>query len=429
MLNIKPFRALHPTGKYVEKANISHGVSGDKKKAAKILAVNPYSMLHVTHADIELQMNAKSDSDDNNSLSHNNALAESSKHITEEAIRAKTREAMDEFLAHGIFVQDETENLYISRLTYNGHTQTGLIACSDAKDYIEGRIKKHELTRAVRVNVQVQQIERIGGNVEPIFLVCDSDDWSGKIIDDYADTHTEETSFVDDNGVCHKIWTISDPEIIEKVRQDFAKVDSLYICDGHHRIAASAQYWETHRKSPEDEEGRYFMSIIFPSHQMNIIDYNRAVTDTGDMTVEEFMNALEAADFSIEELGAHPFRPTKPGEFGMCLCNTWYKLNYIGNRPTENPVCGLDVSILQNRVIANIFGITDPSHDERLAFVSGTKGMDALLEAAGDHGVAFALYPVSMEEIMSVADAGMTMPPKSTRFEPKPAVGVLIYRI
>ena len=268
-------------------------------------------------------------------------------------------------------------------------------------------------------------LERLDGYMEPLFLSYDSSQAKLSIINDLADGEEPLISFVDSRHAIHEMWPIHDPERIKEICGFFDNIKDFYICDGHHRIAAAAEYVKAH---PEDNV-THVMVVVFPSDETNILDYNRAVSDLNGLSDEEFIEALKNAGFTVEEAGTKPIRPEVSREYTMAIDDTWYRLKYQGPVDNINPVSGLDAAILQEKVIKDILGITDPRADERLTFVSGTKGLEGLRKALQNNmKVAFVIRPATMEEIINVAGAGLTMPPKSTCFEPKPVIGILLDR-
>ena len=402
MPNIRPFRGVSPSPKYAEKVQISHGVGGDRENATAEITANQYSLLHVTNPELLLTEEEGSN---------------------EDLVRFRSREKLKEFFEHGILLKDETDCYYVYRLTLGDHKQTGLAAAADIQDYLAGKIKKHELTRVEKVLKQDMLMERFGGYIEPVILSYDSTGQKHILFEEWADSHPCFLDFRDRNNIRHQLWVISDEEVNQSISEYFAGVDSLYICDGHHRIAAGAKFYEDH----QTEESRFVLALIFPSEETMILDYNRAVMDLNGLTEDEFLSALQEKGFSLETLGSEPARPTAEGEYTMLMDGIWYRLSYNGPRDYSDPVASLDVSILQDLVIRDILGISNPQADHRISFISGTKGLEGLVAATKkDMKVAFAITPCSMHSIMQVADAEMSMPPKSTCFEPKPVSGVVM---
>ena len=427
MLKIKPFRGLRPLPEYVGDVHIYHGDAGDAERARDKAISNPRSMLQVSRADLLLSSEEAKD---------------------EMLVRSKSQRAMAGLTESGVLIRDNDECFYFYRLSIANHSQTGIVACFDVQDYIEGNIKRHELTRIDKIHVQEKLIERVGGNLEPVILVYDSEGANKEILnltEEWTLSNDSTYDFFDAGSVRHEMWVVNDPEIIEKIKEDFTRINSLYICDGHHRIAASADYYVENKDamgdSPSNEEieearktlakkSRYFMAAVFPSEEMLIMDYNRAVKDLNGLTEEEFFDVLKEKGFEIEEIGSTPTYPVAHGEYTMVMDDKWYRIKYVEERDVYDPVAGLDVSLLQSVVLRDILGIHDPQHDQRISFISGTKGLEALQRATQeDMKVAFAIVPPDMDSIMRVSDAGLTMPPKSTCFEPKVVSGLVVYKI
>lgn len=416
MPKIKPFSPLRPAAEYVEDMYIYHGDAGNKKRVYALFASNPKSLIHISHADISL-----SEEDAKN----------------EKLVRAKSKEAMKLFRKEGLLKQEKEESYYIYRLSMANHSQTGVVALVDVEDYINGIVKRHELTRVDKVHTQANQIERVGGHMEPILLAYDTSEpgmATEGFLKEWTLSHDSEYDFFDMGGIHHELWPITDKDVNDRITEKLSKASSFYICDGHHRIAAAAEYYVEHvdPNAPKEPEPkcRYFMAAIFPSDEMLVLDYNRAVKDLNGLTKEQFFQALRDGNFRLRELGPTPTYPSGFGEFTMVMDGTWYKLTYKGERDMTDPVASLDVSLLQSHVLRDILGIRDPQNDERLAFISGTKGLEALQQATEkDMAVAFAIAPPSMSDIIKVSDTGLTMPPKSTCFEPKLASGLLIYQV
>ncbi len=427
MPNIRPFRALRPAPNHIEEMHIYHGDAGDAVRARDKAISNPHSMLQVSRADLLLSSEEAKD---------------------EVLVKSHAQKTLHDFSDQGILIRDEDESFYFYRLTLANHSQTGIVACFDAQDYIDGIIKRHELTRIDKIHVQEKLIERVGGNIEPVILVYDSESKNKEVVEiteNWTLSHDSTYDFYDAGGIRHELWQVTEKAIIESLEKLFKGIDSLYICDGHHRIAASADYYvenvdalgdspttketEVEREALADKS-RYFMAAVFPSEEMLIMDYNRAVKDLNGLTEEGFFDALKKSGFEIEEIGSQPTYPKAHGEYTMVMNDIWYRLVYVEERDVFDPVAGLDVSLLQNVVLRDILGIQDPQHDERITFISGTKGLEALQNATRkDMKIAFAIVPPDMKSIMRVSDSGLTMPPKSTCFEPKVVSGMLIYKM
>ena len=405
MPTIRPFEGVRPQSEYVEQVYISHENSANQDKAREILRENPYTLLHLTHND--LIMDTKDEGE----------------------IQASCRNTFKKLMDEGVLVRDSKPCFYAYRLSMANHSQTGLIARVDIRDYINKEVKKHELTRSVKARLQVDILKRVGGIIEPILLAYDSNEHKERLIEQWTFSHDPIYDTLDVGGTRHEVWVIDDEDLIQEIMNISEGLSSFYICDGHHRIEAAAEYYLEAETDEERQERLYTMAAIFPSDEMLILDYNRAVKDLNGMTPEEFISALTSHDFTVEELGSDAVYPENLGEYTMIMNGIWYRLKYTGERNTSDPVAELDVTILQEKVLEDILGIGDPQHDERLSFISGTKGIHAL-ETATKSGmaVAFAIVPPSMAEIMNVCNAGKTMPPKSTCFEPKPAGGLIVLK-
>ena len=405
MPTIRPFEGVRPQSEYVEQVYISHENSANQDKAREILRENPYTLLHLTHND--LIMDTKDEGE----------------------IQSSCRNTFKKLMDEGVLVRDSKPCFYAYRLSMANHSQTGLIARVDIRDYINKEVKKHELTRSVKARLQVDILKRVGGIIEPILLAYDSNEHKERLIEQWTFSHDPIYDTLDVGGTRHEVWVIDDEDLIQEIMNISEGLSSFYICDGHHRIEAAAEYYLEAETDEERQERLYTMAAIFPSDEMLILDYNRAVKDLNGMTPEEFISALTSHDFTVEELGSDAVYPKNLGEYTMIMNGIWYRLKYTGERNTSDPVAELDVTILQEKVLEDILGIGDPQHDERLSFISGTKGIHALETATkSDMAVAFAIVPPSMAEIMNVCNAGKTMPPKSTCFEPKPAGGLIVLK-
>ena len=401
---IKPFKGVRPANEFTDEVYISHENSANQDKARELLLTNPYTLLHLTHHD--LIMDTKD----------------------EDEIQRICHETYNRLVSEGVLIRDEKPVFYAYRLSMANHSQTGFIASIDIKEYIDKKIKKHELTRSSKARLQVDILKRVGGIIEPILLSYDSAELKEHIVEEWTGSHDSIYDTLDIGGTRHEIWIIDDDEFIARLENAVNSLSAFYICDGHHRIEAAAEYYLEAETDEERNDRRYTMAVLFPSDEMLILDYNRAVRDLNGMTEEEFLDSLRAHEFTVEKNGPDAIYPEGLGEYTMVMSGIWYRLKYTGERNHDDPVEALDVSVLQERVLQEILGIGDPQHDERLSFISGTKGLHAL-ELATQNGmaVAFALVPPSMEEIMNVCNAGKTMPPKSTCFEPKPAGGLIVY--
>ncbi|WP_211660189.1 DUF1015 domain-containing protein [Peptoniphilus faecalis] len=332
----------------------------------------------------------------------------------------------------GYFYKEDRDKLYIYSLTMKGKTQVGLVACASIDEYLEGKIKKHEFTRKDKEADRVDHVDKLDANTGPIFLTYKSLDEINKII--YSEIkEIPEIDFRTEDGVNHKIWTIEDEDTIEKLITLFKNVENFYIADGHHRCASAVKVGLKRREENKDytgnEEFNYFLSLIFPSKEVEIMDYNRVVKDLNNFTEKEFLEKLRE-NFEVEVAKTSPYKPEGKGCFGMYLSDNWYKLKVKDELVKDDIIERLDVSILQNLVLDKILGIKNPRTDERIDFVGGIRGLYELEKRTReDMQIAFSLYPTSLEELFEVADAGEVMPPKSTWFEPKPLSGLFIHEL
>ena len=351
----------------------------------------------------------------------------------DDRVYEKARETLDEMIADGSFLMDEKPCFYVYELTMNGRSQTGIVACSSIDDYVNGTIRKHENTREEKEIDRINHVDRTNAQTGPIFLVYRSVEEINRIIRKEKEK-TPVYDFTSPDGITHRAWVISDSNVIEKMEQAFAAVPTTYIADGHHRCASAVKVGLKRRKEHPDytgqEEFNHFLSVLFPDDQLYIMPYNRVVKDLAGMKKEEFLEAVQKAGFTVSYLGDTPFAPEEKGTFGMYLNDGWYRLTADKSLVVNDPVEGLDVSILQNNLLRPILKIADPRTDKRIDFVGGIRGLSELEKrVAEDCTVAFSMYATSIQELLDVADAGLLMPPKSTWFEPKLRSGLCLHEI
>lgn len=332
----------------------------------------------------------------------------------------------------GYFYKEDKNKLYIYQLTMKGKSQVGLVASSSVDEYLNGKIKKHEFTRKEKEADRINHVDKLDANTGPIFLTYRAVDEINKIIEEET-SKAPELDFTTEDGVNHKVWTINDMTKVSKLIEEFKKVENFYIADGHHRCASAAKVGVKRREENKDytgeEEFNYFLSILFPSNEVEIMDYNRVVKDLNGLTEEEFLEKLKE-NFEVELSKTSPYKPEAKGNFGLYLNGKWYKLKVKEEFVKDDIIERLDVSILQNLVLDKILGIKDPRTDARIDFVGGIRGLKELEKRTKeDMKIAFALYPTSLDELFEVADAGEVMPPKSTWFEPKPLSGLFIHEL
>jgi len=405
---IKPFAGLRPTpGRAPDVAAPPYDVMS-APEARRMVAGRPHSFLHISRPEVDLP-------EDTDPYAPQ--------------VYAKARENLERMLAEGVLVRDARPCYYVYRLTRGEHVQTGLVAVASVAAYDADRIRKHELTRPVKEDDRVRQIEALAAQTGPVFLVYEST----AVIDETLAALGTAAPAIDiraQDGVRHELWVVADGATVDRLSAAFEQLDGLYVADGHHRSAAAARIAAARKAANPnhtgDEPYNYFLSVIFPHNRMRILDYNRVVKDLHGLSADAFLNKVRVP-FQVEP-GPGPVRPARHGDFGLYLDGGWYRLTLDTRRIPENdPVGRLDVSLLQDNLIGPLLGIRDPRRDDRIGFVGGSRGLDWLADQvdAGDMAVAFSLYPTRMEDLMAVADSGEVMPPKSTWFEPKLADGLV----
>ncbi len=348
----------------------------------------------------------------------------------------KAHDTLWNMLEEGLFVKEDRPCLYLYELTMNGRAQTGLVACASVDDYLNGVICKHENTREEKELDRIRHVDVCNAQTGPIFLAYRRN----AVIREYMETAKKEEAvfdFTSPDGIRHRGWKIEETGMIENICQAFSAVPRIYIADGHHRAASAVKVSLKRRKQAEEKgaakekEYDYFLSVLFPEEELQIMDYNRVVTDRNGMKPEELLEKLETV-CKIEKMNGTevPETPSEKGAMRMYLDGSWYTLVIREEYKSSDPVEGLDVSILQKRILEPFLGIIDPKTDQRIRFVGGIRGKEELKKMADAcQGVAFAMYPTSMEELFAVADAGKLMPPKSTWFEPKLRSGLFIHEL
>ncbi len=346
----------------------------------------------------------------------------------------KAAENFQKFQDNGWLVQDEKENYYVYAQTMNGRTQYGLVVCANVDDYMTGKIKKHELTRRDKEEDRMKHVRVNNANIEPVFFAYPDN----KQLDDIVAAvikNEPEYDLVTSDGIGHTFWVISDDAVIAQITEAFAKMPYMYIADGHHRSAAAALVGDEKRKNNPnhkgDEEYNYFLAVCFPDNQLNIIDYNRVVKDLNGLTEEQFLEAL-GKNFTVEKKGSEIYKPNKLHNFSLYLSGEWYSLTAkLGTYDDNDPIGQLDVTVSSKLILDEILGIKDLRSDKRIDFVGGIRGLGELKKRvdSGEMKVALALYPVSMKQLISIADSGNIMPPKATWFEPKLRSGFIVHKL
>ena len=411
MAVIRPFRAIRPTPDKAEKvAALPYDVV-NSREAAEIAKDNPYSFLHVDKAEIDLP-----DGTD----------------IYSPEVYAKAKENLYKMIDTGVFIQDEIPLLYVYELTMDGRSQTGLVACASIDEYLNGTIKKHELTREDKEQDRIRHVDICDANTGPIFLAYRTVDEISSAVGSVKEK-TPVYDFTADDGIGHRAWVIDDENMINRLVELFKNVPALYIADGHHRNASAAKVGLKRRaENPGytgEEEFNYYLSVIFPSDELKILDYNRVVRDLNGMSGDELLNKL-SEKFTVRETEGRA-KPEKACDFGMYMDGKWYMLTAKDEIRSDDAVRGLDVSILQDNVLIPILGIGDIRTDKRIDFVGGIRGLGELEKRvdSGEMKLAFAMYPTSIEQLMKIADENKIMPPKSTWFEPKLRSGLFIHSL
>ncbi len=350
----------------------------------------------------------------------------------DEAVYSKAVDNYKAWKEKGWLVKEEKECYYIYAQTMNGKRQYGLVACCHFEDYLEGRIKKHELTRADKEEDRMKHVRAQSANLEPVFFAYPEREDMNAIVSRII-AEAPKYDFVSEDGVGHTLWLVDGDEDIKNITAIFEQIPALYVADGHHRTAAAARVGEERMKANPNHNGTeeycYFLAVIFPDAQLNIIDYNRVVKDLNGLSKEEFLAAVEK-DFVVEKKGADIYKPNALHNFGLYLDGEWYSMTAKeGTYDDNDPIGVLDVTVLSNLVLDKVLGIKDLRRDKRIDFVGGIRGLGELQKRvdSGEMKVAFALYPVSMQQLIDIADSGNIMPPKTTWFEPKLRSGVVIH--
>lgn len=380
-------------------------------EAREMVKGNPYSFLHIDKAEIDLPKGTDIYSDE---------------------VYKKAKENLDNLEKTGALIQDKKPCFYIYRQIMNGRSQTGIVGCASIDDYMNNVIKKHEHTLAIKEQDRIRHVDTCNANTGPIFLTYRKNDVISNAVNDWVNSHEAVYDFVAD-GVTQTVWAIDDDDIINTVSNEFAKIDALYIADGHHRCASAVKVGQKRREEKPDytgdEEFNFFLSVAFPDDELEIMDYNRVVKDLNGMSREEFLDAVSNS-FEAEKVDTQ-YKPTKRHTFGMLIENDWYKLTAKDSIIDESdPVKRLDVSILQDNLLFPILDIDDPKTNDRIDFIGGIRGLDELeRRCKDDMKLAFAMYPTSIDDLMSIADANLIMPPKSTWFEPKLLSGIFIHHL
>ncbi|MCM1521341.1 MAG: DUF1015 domain-containing protein [Muribaculaceae bacterium] len=414
MAKVKPFRGIRPPRDLVTQVASRPYDVLNSEEAREEAQGNPKSLYHIIKPEIDFTPGTD-------------------EHAPE--VYDKAVENFTAFRRNGWLVQDSEDRYYIYAQTMDGRTQYGIVVAANVEDYMEGRIKKHELTRRDKEEDRMKHVRVNNANIEPVFFAFPDNPVLQKVIDRVT-AGKPEYDFTAPDGFGHHFWVIDDPETIKTVTEEFAKIPSLYIADGHHRSAAAALVGhERTLSNPNhkgDEEYNWFLAVAFPASHLNIIDYNRVVRDLNGLTPDEFLQKV-SEHFTVEDKGTdEPYRPQALHNFSLYLDGHWYSLTAKeGTYNDSDPIGVLDVTISSDLILRDILGITDLRSDKRIDFVGGIRGLDELKRRvdSGEMAVALALYPVSMKQLMDIADSGNIMPPKTTWFEPKLRSGLVIHSL
>ncbi|MBN3034016.1 MAG: DUF1015 domain-containing protein [Bacteroidales bacterium] len=414
MATIKPFRGWRPPTELASQvASRPYDVLNSEEARAEASG-NPFSLLHIIKPEIDLP---------------------SGTDIYSQTVYDKAVENFRLFQEKGWLLEDDGEYLYIYAQTMNGRKQFGIVACASVGDYMNGNIKKHELTRKDKEEDRMKHVRVNNANMEPVFFSYPAHRELDNLVADFVDKNSPEYDFTVIDGIGHHFWVIRDPETIRRIVEIFASIPVIYVADGHHRTAAAALVGHEKKLGNPNHTGReeynYFLAVHFPDNQLTIIDYNRVVKDLNGLTKDELLERLSGI-FVIEEKGIEIYKPAHLHNFSMYLDGRWYSMTArTGTYDDSDPIGVLDVTILSQHVLDHILGITDLRTSKRIDFVGGIRGLGELKRRvdSGEMAAAFALYPVSMKQLINIADTGNIMPPKTTWFEPKLRSGLVVHKL
>lgn len=410
MPKVKPFRGLRPPKDLVEQVESRPYDVLDSEEARAEAGNNEKSLYHIIKPEINFP----------------EGTSEYDPRVYDSAA-----EQFEKFQKNGWLLQDEQENYYLYAQTMNGKTQYGIVLCAHVDDYMNGNIKKHELTRRDKEDDRMKHVRITNANIEPVFLAFRHNDVLAELINKYAAQEPVYHFKAPVDGFIHQFWVIDNKEDQDAITEEFSKMDSLYIADGHHRSAAAARVGAEKGEKEGRGEHDYYMAVCFPAEQLTILDYNRVVKDLNGLSEEDFLKALEK-NFTVACKGEENYRPQKMHEFSLYVGGKWYSLEAKPGTFNENdPIGVLDVDISSRLILDEILNIKDLRSDKRIDFVGGLRGLGELKRRvdSGEMKMALALYPVSMQQIMDIADSGNIMPPKATWFEPKLRSGLVIHKL
>jgi len=414
MATIKPFKGIRPPKEFFSQVNTRPYDVLNSAEAGAEAKGNEKSLYHIIRPEIDFPVGTD-------------------EHAPE--VYTKAAENFKKFQDKGWLLQDKKENYYIYAQTMKGHTQYGLVVCASVTDYLNNKIKKHELTRKDKEEDRMKHVRVNNANIEPVFFAYPDNAALKKIVQKYIIGKPEYDFVSDIDGFGHTFWIIDNEKDISRITALFAEIPFLYIADGHHRSAAAALVGaEKARQNPHHtgkEEYNYFMAVCFPAGELTIIDYNRVIKDLNGLTEEQFMKGLRQ-NFEVIEKGEQSYKPSHLHEFSLYLNHKWYALTAKADTyDDKDPIGGLDVTISSRLILDELLGIKDLRCDKRIDFVGGIRGLGELSKRvdSGEMKMALALYPVSMKQLMNIADTGNIMPPKTTWFEPKLRSGLIIHKL
>lgn len=413
MAVFQAFQALRPVPEKASKvAALPYDVV-NREEARIIGEANPDSFLHVDRAEMDLERDID---------------------LYDSRVYEKARENLQKMESDGTLMQDTKKCYYIYELTRKNKTQTGLVGCSSIDDYLNGVIKKHELTREDKEQDRIRHVDVCDANTGPIYLACAYPRELRELLAEWKKTHEAVYDFTAEDEIIHRVWVIDEDTVIEMIHKEFGEISSVYIADGHHRAASAVKVGlkrrQEHPGYTGEEEFNYFLSVVFPYDELTILPYNRVVADLNGMDEKAFIGSMKF-NFELMLMPGFPCKPVEKHCMGMYTGGQWYHLKAWPDVYEKKDVVGqLDVSVLQDKVLRPILGIDDPRTNQRISFVGGSHKMSELaLMADKTGGVAFVMYPTSMEDLMKIADEGGLMPPKSTWFEPKLRSGLFIHKL
>ena len=413
MVRIKPFKAIRP----------------DENVASEVGAL-PYDVMNVAEAREMVKGNEKSFLN----IDRAEVNFPEGVDVYDDKIYQKASELLNEFIEKGYLKQDEKDALYIYDEEVDGKVQRGIVMCCSLDDYENNIIKRHEFTRPDKEVDRTNHFNVCDANTSPILLTYKEDGSITSLIDSYCEKIEPVYNFVSDDNITHRLWVINDEIIVDMIVNKFEGVDSLYIADGHHRTASSINVGRLRRQENQDytgeEEFNYFLGVVFPSSDLNILDYNRVVRVKENFNLVTFIEGLKQ-NFTVNMIGSVQSKPKKTKSFGMCIKGTWYEVTAKKNSyDAADSIKSLDVSILEENILKPLLGIQDVRTDKRIDFVGGIRGLDELeRRVKSDMDIAFSMYPTSIEQLIQVSDEGKIMPPKSTWFEPKLRSGLFIHKL